>query len=412
MESMQKEERRPMKGGIGRWLLGTEKTKRSADHPGGDDGAALEPGVLQAQVRRLHELNLLALLLHSAGTVEEMMALFLERAPDITGAKIVYPLLLDRRRDVLHGKPLEGTNDPRLDQASLAFEAEMTQLEFPLYLRSTRRIVLEGGEVVLTSTVRDLAEDVLGRPSCESGQKRLDVKKLAMVPLVIGDEPLGLITFMFDHENIDVETLEMLAGHCMLALKAALDQNAAGRYGEVDEVTWLYNRRHFLEKLSEEITRARRYSRPLSVVLFDIDGFSVFNESYGPSMGDKLLRSVGMTLSTSLKEPEITARYGSDEFALLLPESNRASAVALASKLLAQVGQVTVFGGNGPPEPVTASVAIIGYPEDGNSREELVRAAEASLEEAKREKKNSHDAVSGEPLGWTSAERTQRASSG
>jgi hypothetical protein len=143
MESMQKEERRPMKGGIGRWLLGSEKTKRSADHSSEDDGAVLEPGVLQAQVRRLHELNLLALLLHSAGTVEEMMAHFLERAPEITGAKIVYPLLLDRRRDVLHAKPLEGTNDPRLDQASLAFEAEMTQLEFPLYLRSTRRIVLE-----------------------------------------------------------------------------------------------------------------------------------------------------------------------------------------------------------------------------------------------------------------------------
>lgn len=401
MEMMQKEERQPMKGGIGRWLLGSEKTKRRAAE---GDGAELEPGVLQAKVRRLHELNLLSLLLHSAGTTEEMMALFLERAPDITGAKIVYPLLLDRRRDVLHAKPLEGTNDPRLDQASLAFEAEMTQLEFPLYLRSTRRIVLEGGEVVLTSTVRDLAEDVLGRQSCESGQKRLDVKKLAMVPLVIGDEPLGLITFMFDHEDIDVEMLEMLAGHCMLALKAALDQNAAGRFGEVDEVTWLYNRRHFAEKLSEEITRARRYSRALSIVLFDIDGFSVFNESYGPTMGDKLLRSVAMTLATSLKEPELTARYGNDEFALLLPESNRASAVALASKLLAQIGQVTVFGGSGPPEPVTASVAIACYPEDGSNREELLEAVEASLEEAKREKKDSRSGA-GDSLSWIVSER-------
>lgn len=390
-----------MKGGIGRWLLGSERTKRHAAEGDGDD---LEPGVLQVRVRRLYELNLLSLLLHSAGTTEEMMALFLERAPDITGAKIVYPLLLDRRRDVLHAKPLEGTNDPRLDQASLAFEAEMTQLEFPLYLRSTRRIVLEGGEVVLTSTVRDLAEDVLGRQACEAGQKRLDVKKLAMVPLVIGDEPLGLITFMFDHEDIDVEMLEMLAGHCMLALKAALDQNAAGRYGEVDEVTWLYNRRHFAEKLSEEITRARRYSRALSVVLFDIDGFSVFNESYGPTMGDKLLRSVGMTLATSLKEPELTARYGNDEFALLLPESNRASAVALASKLLAQIGQVTVFGGSGPPEPVTASVAIACYPEDGSTREELLRAVEASLEEAKREKKDSRSGGV-DSLGWIVGER-------
>ena len=241
---------------------------------------------------------MLALRLHSAGTSTEILTLFLDRAPEISGAKVVYPLLLDRRRDVLHAKPLEGTTDARLDQASLAFEAEMTQLEFPLYLRSTRRIILEGGEVVITSSVRDLAEDVLGTQSCESGQKRLDVKKLAMVPLVMNGEPLGLITFMFDHEEIDVEMLELLAGHCTLALKASLDQERrGGRFSEVDEVTWLYNRRYFLDTLAQEIVRAHRYSRPLSIVLLDIDGFTRLQRSYGPSMGDKLLRSVAMTLA-------------------------------------------------------------------------------------------------------------------
>jgi GAF domain-containing protein len=185
---------------------------------------------------------------------------------------------------VLHAKPLEGSTDPRLDQASLAFEAEMTQLEFPLYLRSTRRIILEGGEVVIGTSVRDLAEDVLGRQGCESGQKRLDIKKLALVPLVMNGEPLGLITFMFDHEDIDIEMLELLAGHATLALNAALDQEESGRFSEVDEVTWLRNKRYFKDTLAQEIMRANRYNRPLSVVLLDIDGFTAFNEGYGPSM--------------------------------------------------------------------------------------------------------------------------------
>ena len=104
-----------------------------------------ETAALRRQVERLRELGILALLLHSAGTSTEILTLFLDKAPQISGAKVVYPLLLDRRRGVLHAKPLEGTNDARLDQASLAFEAEMTQLEFPLYLRSTRRIILEVG---------------------------------------------------------------------------------------------------------------------------------------------------------------------------------------------------------------------------------------------------------------------------
>ncbi len=362
----------------------------------------------ESQVRRAQEMNLLALRLHSAGTTAEILSLFLDKAPEISGAKVVYPLLLDRRRDVLHAKPLEGTTDPRLDQASLAFEAEMTQLEFPLYLRSTRRIIIEGGDVVITNTVRDLAEDVLGRQACESGQKRLDVKKLAMVPLVIGTEPLGLITFMFDHEEVDVEMLELLVGHCTLALKASLDQTAAGRFSDMDEVTWLYNRRYFLDTLAPEIVRANRYSRPLSIVLLDIDGFTAFNDSYGASMGDKLLRSVAMTLATSLMEPEISARYGNDEFVLLLPESNRATAVALTSKLLAQLGQVTVFGGNGPPEPVTATVVIVCYPEDGETREELIQAAEAGLSEAKQEKQDSQSNVLGHRLGWTAGPEVER----
>jgi len=365
------------------------------------DEENVDAAELQRHAQRLRELSVLALLLHSAGTSTEILTLFLDRSPSISGAKVVYPLLLDKRRAVLHAKPLEGTTDARLDQASLAFEAEMTQLEFPLYLRSTRRIILEGGEVVIATSVRDLAEDVLGRQSCESGQKRLDVKKLALVPLVMNGEPIGLVTFMFDHEDIDVEMLELLAGHCTLALKASLDQEESGRFSEVDEVTWLRNKRYFKDTLAQEIVRANRYSRPLSVVLLDIDGFTAFNEGYGPSMGDKLLRSVAMTMSSSLTEPEVAVRYGNDEFALILPESNRATAVAMTSKLIAQIGQVTVFGGDGPPEPVTASVAIVAYPEDGITRDELVDAAEAALAEAKREK----DALESAPksrAGWTS----------
>jgi diguanylate cyclase (GGDEF)-like protein len=387
--------------GISKWLLGESQRKDDKSHQRETDEPA-DVQELRKQVSKLRELAVLSLLIHSAGTSTEIITLFLERSPNIAGAKVVYPLLLDKRRGVLHAKPLEGSNDARLDQASLAFEAEMTQLEFPLYLRSTRRIILEGGEVVIATSVRDLAEDVLGRQVCESGQKKLDIKKLALVPLVMNGEPLGLITFMFDHDDIDVDMLELLAGHCTLALKASLDQEESGRFSEVDEVTWLRNKRFFRDRLADEIVRAERYNRPVSVVLLDIDGFTAFNEGYGPSMGDKLLKSVAMTINSSLAEPEIAVRYGSDEFAIILPESNRPTAVAMTSKLIAQIGQVTVFGGDGPPEPVTAAVAIVSYPEDGANRDELVEALEASLTEAKRER-DVVDLTPERKIGWTQA---------
>ncbi len=392
---------RGVRTGISKWLLG-ESQRREDKSPQPEDEPP-EVQELRRQAGRLRELAILTLLIHSAGTSAEILTLFLDRAPSIASAKVVYPLLLDKRRGVLHAKPLEGTNDARLEQASLAFEAEMTQLEFPLYLRSTRRIILEGGEVVIATSVRDLAEDVLGRQVCESGQKKLEIKKLALVPLVMNGEPVGLITFMFDHEEIDVEILELLVGHCTLALKASLDQEESGRFSEVDEVTWLRNKRFFRDRLADEIVRADRYNRPLSVVLLDIDGFTAFNEGYGPSMGDKLLRSVAMTLTSSLTEPEIAVRYGSDEFAIILPESNRAMAVAMTSKLMAELGQVTVFGGDGPPEPVTACVAIVSYPDEGGGRDELMEAVEAGLAAAKREKDMAGSASDGK-VGWTSAQ--------
>ncbi len=138
-------------------------------------------------------------------------------------------------------------------------------------------------------------------------------------------------------------------------------------------------------------------------MLLDIDGFTAFNEGYGPSMGDKLLRSVAMTISSSLTEPEIAVRYGSDEFGLILPESSRATSVAMTSKLIAEIGQLTVFGGDGPPEPVTASVAIVSYPEDAATRDDLIEAAESSLAEAKREK-DVIDASRERGAGWTRAQ--------
>ena len=135
----------------------------------------------------------------------------------------------------------------------------MTQLEFPLYLRSTRRIILEGGEVVIASSIRDLAEDVLGRQGCESGQKKLDIKKLAMVPLVMNWEPLGLVTFMFDHEEIDVGDAGAARRPLHAGPQSGLDQEEAGRFSEVDEVTWLRNRRYFKDTLA----RGDRAGAPL-----------------------------------------------------------------------------------------------------------------------------------------------------
>jgi diguanylate cyclase (GGDEF)-like protein len=331
-------------------------------------------------------LNVLALLLHSAGSAEEMLCVLAEKGPHVTGASVVYPLLLDKRRDVLHAKPLQGNSIPSLDTLSAALEMEASELEFPLPVQSLRRRTLEGGEVEMAATLHDLLEDVVGKPACEAAQQALDPKRVVLAPMVMDGNPLGLLVFLFEEEEADREFLELLAGHVTLALKNLTDLEEMGRFGEVDHVTWLYNRRYSMEALEHEILRAKRYRRPLSLIFLNINRFSTFKESYGPSLGDRLLRSVGMLLAESVTEPEVVAHLDGGEFALLLPEVNRAAAVSITTSLMARLGQVAVFGGSGSPEPISVSMAIVCYPEDGATPRDLIAAAASGLEEAKREK--------------------------
>jgi diguanylate cyclase (GGDEF)-like protein len=126
----------------------------------------------------------------------------------------------------------------------------------------------------------------------------------------------------------------------------------------------------------------------LSLVFFDIDDFGEFNTNYGHTLGDRMLRSVAMTLSGSVALPECVARYGGDEFALLLPESNRAAAVQLTAKIIDKLDSLSVFeNAAGERQGLSVSVAVVSYPEDGSTREELLTAAEIALEQAKEERR-------------------------
>jgi diguanylate cyclase (GGDEF)-like protein len=344
---------------------------------------------VREQSERLSELAVLSLFLHSAGTIEEMLAIFLEKSPRATGAVVTYPLLLDRRRDLLHAAPLANIEDQALEQASLAADESLVDLEYPLAVRSWRRNVLEAGEVAITEDISQALLDGLSKEACDQIKKELQITKVAAVPLVMEGETFGLGIFMFSGTEPDVEILELAAGHCTLALKDLLNGEEATRFGGIDPVTWVHSRGRLLESLEAEVVRARRFRRALSLVLFDVDEFGEFNENYGHTLGDRLLRSVAMNLSSSIALPEIVARYGSDEFALLLPETNRAAAVELTASIMGKLNALSVFDGStGESQGISASVAIVAFPEDGATREELLASIEMSIEQAKRERRD------------------------
>jgi len=194
------------------------------------------------------------------------------------------------------------------------------------------------------------------------------------------------VAFAFDKTDIDAEIVELLVGHFTLSLRDIATQEDTARFNDIDPVTWVYNKRYIIEAIEAELIRCGRYAKALSVVIIDLDDFGAFNAQYGQSMGDRLLRSAAVSLAEAISPPEVVARLKDDEFAVLLPETNRAAAVSVTTRLLASLSQVSVFGDDGSPEPMKASVAIVCFPEDGTSAKDLLDNAMADLAQAKVER--------------------------
>ena len=158
-----------------------------------------------------------------------------------------------------------------------------------------------------------------------------------------------------------------------------------------DDVTGLYNRRFFSIRLEEELSRHRRFNHPVSVVLFDLDGFKAVNDELGHAVGDETLRDIAQILMKHSRGINVVSRYGGDEFAILLVETSKAGARLNADRIRQVVSQYPFSHG----KPVTASFGVASLPDDeAATSEDLFRAADEALYMAKRAGKN-QVAVSG-----------------
>jgi diguanylate cyclase (GGDEF)-like protein len=152
-----------------------------------------------------------------------------------------------------------------------------------------------------------------------------------------------------------------------------------------DDVTGLYNRRFFSIRLEEEMQRHRRFNHPVSVVLLDLDGFKAVNDELGHAVGDETLRDVAQILMKHSRGINVVARWGGDEFSVLLVETSKAGARLYADRIRQVISSFPFSHG----KRLTASFGIASLPDDeASTSEDLVRAADEALYAAKRAGKN------------------------
>lgn len=149
----------------------------------------------------------------------------------------------------------------------------------------------------------------------------------------------------------------------------------------IDPLTGCHNRRGFDEHLKVEMVRARRYRRPLSLMVLDIDCFKEVNDSFGHLVGDAVLQRMGEVLAVQFRTTDVVCRFGGDEFAVIFPETPREEVMKLAERLRSHVAGL--FPGESLPRALTISLGIAGFPDDAREPETLLHAADRALYRAK-----------------------------
>jgi two-component system cell cycle response regulator len=161
-----------------------------------------------------------------------------------------------------------------------------------------------------------------------------------------------------------------------------------------DSLTGLHNRRYLMDRLVQEMQRADRHTEPLAFAMIDLDGFKPINDQFGHVVGDKVLRAVGSAIARCVRVSDIAARYGGDEFAVILPQTPAEGAMRVVERMLRTISELTLQDDGGASCKVTASLGLAYYPaEDIATPEDLVHSADGALYGAKRSGKNRFSAV-------------------
>jgi diguanylate cyclase (GGDEF)-like protein len=219
------------------------------------------------------------------------------------------------------------------------------------------------------------------------------IGSLAIVPLVVDDELIGAVCVEGDEVGqltaVEGELLSMLAPVASVALKNVEQLQDVTQKSNHDALTGLANRRQFEERLRHHLLEHARHRQPVSLILLDIDMFKTVNDIFGHQGGDEVLMEVARAAERTIREIDLCARYGGEELAILLPQTNLAGASRTAERLREAVANLRVPSpSGGAPITVTASFGVASYTESVKAGDLLFPAADMALYQAKSAGRN------------------------
>ena len=327
------------------------------------------------------------------GAVADTIRRFVERI-DASDPAHTYQSIVTESADSLHAERgslllLDESGDHLMVAAARGIPTPLNEISPIGVGEGIAGSVLSDGQAMVATI------DELGKTT--QAERCYKTKSFLSYPLSIGSRKLGVLNLADKigggaYDANDLHTVDLMAPQIALALERAGWQQRANQFqlmSITDPLTGLHNRRYLEARLTEELSRSKRYNYPLSFMMIDIDDFKLYNDRNGHQAGDRALEITAQCLKSALRKVDVPSRYGGEEFSILLPQTTLQEAGVIADRIRRKVMSARFpYGSSQPLSSLTVSIGLSAFSPTLDSAEALVRAADRALYHAKHHGKN------------------------
>jgi len=221
-----------------------------------------------------------------------------------------------------------------------------------------------------------------------NGEETSNFTSLLTVPLKTKDKILGVFSVYTrekrEFSELEVKTAQMFASLSTLAIINRVRLEQIYQSAITEKLTGLYNQNYFYERLKEEVARSSRNNYSLSLIFIDVDWLKSINDSYGHLVGDEALKKISQVIRSCVRKVDLPFRYGGDELAALLPQTDGEAAYQIAERIRSKVSKISFR----EKFHLTVSIGVATYPQDANNPQDLLSKADSALYKAKQKGRN------------------------